>query len=84
MQAETSWADAAAQCLGSLRPDIEALSAEFLLRPLASQVFPLERYPAECLAQICTPARLKKPLPLAVRQRRHTPEQRDRFAQETG
>ncbi|ELP0881973.1 hypothetical protein JMW42_28020 (plasmid) [Klebsiella pneumoniae] len=50
MQAETSWADAAAQCLGSLRPDIEALSAEFLLRPLASQVFPLERYPAECLA----------------------------------
>lgn len=84
VQAETCWADAAAQCLGSLRPDIEALSAEFLLRPLASQAFPLERYPAECLAQICTPARLKKLLPLAVRQRRHTPEQRDRFAQETG
>lgn len=84
LQSGTRWTDAAAQCLASLRPDIDALSAEFLLRPLASQAFPLEQYPAECLARICTPARLKALLPLAVRQRRYTPEQRDRFALETG
>ncbi|HHD7473879.1 TPA: hypothetical protein ACOVJJ_004434 [Klebsiella oxytoca] len=60
------------------------MSAEFLLRPQASRAFPLESYPQEILTRICTPARLKNLFPLALRQRRYTPELRDRFALETG
>ncbi|HHG0625758.1 TPA: hypothetical protein ACPUGO_005078 [Klebsiella pneumoniae] len=84
VQADTSWAEAAEEYLASLRPDIDGLSAEYLLRPLASWAFPLERYPQELLTRVCTPARLKTLLPLAVRQRHYTPEQRDQFALDTG
>jgi len=55
--------------MATLRHDVDTGYAEFLLRPLSSGALLLEAFADEALAEICTPARLKRIFPLLMRAR---------------
>lgn len=70
--------------MAALPHGVDAIWAEFLLRPLSSGALNLNAFPDEALARICTPARLKSVFPLVVRAQQPDREDVKAWAAATG